>query len=36
MEAVVRLEVIMVMIVELIMAEDVLVVGTVVMLAVES
>lgn len=36
MEAVVRVEVIMVMIVELIMAEDVLVVGTVVMLAVES
>lgn len=35
MEAVVRVEVIMVMIVELIMAEDVLVVGTVVMLAVE-
>lgn len=36
MEAVVRVGVIMVVIVELIMAEEVLVVGTVVMLVVES
>ena len=36
MEAVLRVGVIMVVIVELIMAEEVLVVGTVVMLVVES